>query len=49
MLFYCLIVVVLYFFDQISLISMSITLVFSLFVEVVSHSYYIQKKRINHA
>jgi len=48
MFFYFLIVVALYFFDQISLISMSSTLVFSLFVEVVSHSYYI-KKNNNHA
>lgn len=49
MLFYCLLVVVLYFINQISLISMSCILVLSLFVEIVSHSYYIYKKQIHHA
>lgn len=47
-LFYCLTVLVLYYFNIISLFTISITLVLSLLVEFLSHTYFIKKKITNH-
>jgi O-antigen/teichoic acid export membrane protein len=49
MLFYSLTVLVLYYFNIISLITISITLVLSLLVEFLSHTYFFKKIKIYHA